>query len=368
VTELANLVRTELRALTEAEAPPGDLAERALAGQRRRRTRRLIVVGAAAVVVAAAAATTVALPTRPTRPAAEPGPNVVYASTDGKGARILDAKTGRYRTVEVDAVTAPSADLRYAIVLRTRTDGRSVDVDRIGRYESTTGAIRWYDMPVPVSTARGEAGISPDGRYAAILTATAVTSGDFALVIVDLNGGTSRLVRATRPAAGEAQLQWQSDSRHVILGNQIIDLDGHTTATLPVPDGQDLVAARPDGTALLVAPAAGRPIGPRFAFGLADPHGTLMHTVPTACGQPRPSGWPAAPGNHCSGYSFVAWRSAEQILLFAKELADTHTVVELDLRTGASRLLHLPVEDASRSYPVVATVVHRSDVVASATF
>jgi len=167
MTDLTGLVRSELTTLADSGPPPADLADRAVtAGVRRRRWRR----AAAGTAVAAAVAVTVAAtqvlappPPRATdpRPAAVEARTVVFAKfRDGSGVEILDPATGAYRTVAVSVVLEPSADLRYAPVVPPGDAGGN----RIGRYDTTSGEIRWFDPPLRWASPPT---ISPDGRYLA---------------------------------------------------------------------------------------------------------------------------------------------------------------------------------------------------------
>jgi len=183
MTRLDELISDELTAIANSSPVPADLAERAIAGGRRRR-RRI-------------------------------------------GATLAGAVSAPFVT-SVNAAVSPER--------------------RIGRYDTTTGDIRWYDIPVLLGTAPR---ISPDGRYAA---AAANNPSDrpeeaFAkVVVVDLTTGRATVVDLAPADAAAAVytinglpagfhpgdgLTWRPDSRHLMVGNAIVDLTGRHTGTLP---------------------------------------------------------------------------------------------------------------------------------------
>jgi hypothetical protein len=286
---------------------------------------------------------------------------VVYAThaRDDTQWRVLDPTTGRYRTVEVGTVSVPTTDLRYAAVTEERTPTHMPK--RLGRYDSTTGAIRWYDSPIPLY---GGAAIAPDGRYA---VAVGEDGTVFRLVIVDLTDGSATL--APKPDIGP--LAWLADSRHIEVGTAVIDLTGRPTATMPARSGSSIVAPRPDGSALLVEAGTGR-------YALTDSHGRTeslaagpgcppLSGYPTApitdfptrshvADPPRSSGtpsWPSpsgpgspgpAPSAACPVVTFLGWRGPDRVLFgtfgYGSVADDKHVYIEeLDLRTGAQHTL-----------------------------
>jgi hypothetical protein len=210
MTDLTALVRSELTELADASQPSADLADRAVtAGIRRRLWRRAATAaaGAAAVLAVTLAATQVFAPQAPQpRPAAADPRNAVYATDrNGLTARVLDPTTGAYRTIGVDVISAPATDLRHAAVTPPRvSDGRGNPIDfppnRVGRYDATTGDIRWYDVPLGV----GVPAISPDGRYIAAPDYAPATR----IVLVDTQSGAVQVLSPGAETLAAAGVQY----------------------------------------------------------------------------------------------------------------------------------------------------------------
>jgi hypothetical protein len=370
MNELVDLVRAELAEAADAEPAPVGLADRALAGVRRRRVRRAVTVGAAGLAAAAlVGAVPFLLPDRgaPQDSAAGAGQrSVVYATTstnDGPW-KVLDPKTGRYRTVDVEYVSLPTADLRYSMV--TPHGYRPYRTSRIGRYESATGQIRWYELPAEMS---GAASISPDGRYAAGISLQPKAS----IEVLDLSTGKATQVdipgAARLKITDTNQVLWQAGSRHLLVDNVVVDLAGQVTATFELPRATRFLSLRPDGTAQLVV---GNSAMPHNVFILADQHAALIAGV--AALEPSchpslpigPSGSPSPGGANCN-YDFLGWRGPESLLVQVA-FANGPLMFELSLRNGAMRAVHPPIPDTRYAGMVVAPVVNRADVVYSATF
>jgi hypothetical protein len=292
MSPLDTVVRQALNELADSVPAPIGVAERAIRAHRRGWRMRLgAIVGAVAVTAMGVAAVLA--------PAGSSGPpaprNVVYATQlyAGPGPRaepvpwqILDPTTGRYRSAHVFSVSEPTADLRYAAVLPlfAHQDGTPLSPpNQIGRYESATGKIRWYDIPVAPGS---DPAISPDGRYAAVL-------GWGHLVVVDLASGATRSTNLDRgvnladqryvprrfeggkvsaPISMSAYpLAWRSDSRHILVGDDVLDLNGQYVAELPIPAGTQLIASRQDRPGLLVSLSLDVSM-----FGATDERGVLV--------------------------------------------------------------------------------------------
>ncbi|WP_281903754.1 hypothetical protein [Phytohabitans aurantiacus] len=297
-------------------------------------------------------------PAPPTTSPASPEPrNVPW--------QVLDPKTGRYRDVNVGAVTTPTADLRYAMVAPL---GESLN--RIGRYETTTGKIRWYDLPFEVSGAY----ISPDGRHAAVLHYGWIgqpTSGP-EMAVVDLTTGQVKpfeLDAATLSAAWTtldgpdgtvfdvpqlplSMVSWKPDSRHFTLGNVILDLDGRRTGVLPVPAGTLMLGLAPDGAGVLVNP--GKKAG---TFALTDRAGGLAREVTVT--------WPCPSDPPCPNWAptFIGWRGPDQILIWHSPAPDKSdaTIEALDLRTGTRETVHHIGGSPTIDRIIIASSAHLSD-------
>jgi hypothetical protein len=370
MTDLTDLVRSELTTLADSGPVPTDIADRAVtAGVRRRRWRRVATAGTA---VAAAVAVTLAailfleqkpLPSPDPRPADPEARNVVFARIKGaQMAEILNPTTGEYRTVSVLVVMEPSADLRYApVVPPVPTDDKgngTHPVDkRIGRYDTTTGEIRWYDAPQRWAAPPT---ISPDGRY---LIAPVWNAGAkaWAVMVVDAETGEARVsnlapetVEAKNALPGglsydeagamtvEAKyaldivIPWLPDSRHVLIGTAIVDLDGQRTGTVPIRDGW-LIAPRPNGVGALVVPRDALD-----TYVLTDASGgdayrrrvdwSCTGTNPTACSQ-------------LVFGSFLGWRGPNHMLVKSPE-DPGHGIDAIDVRTG--QRTRLTTYDAAR--------------------
>lgn len=292
---LDTLVRQELNALADSAPAPTDLAERAIRRHLRRRRFRWGAV-ASAIAVAATAAAAVLVPAGSSGPSVHL--NVVYAFVRMEGGwQVLDPMTGQYRTANVGAVSPPTADLRYAAVIPPTKGDRTLDRDRkIGRYESATGEIRWYDVPVvPVASVA----ISPDGRHAVVL-------GDRQqLVVVDLAEGTttSADMRDAFQGSGFNQPVWRPDSRHFMVRDHVFDQEGRIVGVQPVPAGAEVVAARPDDPGLLVRDVIDKDDLRRgYWLGVTDERGRIVRRSGElrpgcpGCSSPTSGIWSARPG------------------------------------------------------------------------
>ncbi|GIJ63926.1 hypothetical protein [Virgisporangium aurantiacum] len=358
MTDLTDLVRSELTTLADSGPVPTDLADRAVtAGVRRRRWRRVATAGTA--VAAAVAVTLVAtqfiaskpLPSPDPRPAAPEARNVVFARFRGaQTAEILNPTTGGYRTVSVLVVMEPSADLRYAPVVPPDspdgTEDATPTVDkRIGRYDTTTGEIRWYDAPYRWAAPPS---ISPDGRYL-VAPVWNAGAGAWAVMVVDAETGDARVsnlapetVDARNALAGglsydeagvmtvspryslDIVIPWLPDSRHVLIGTAIVDLDGRRTGTVPIRD-EWLIAQRPNGAGALVVPRDALD-----TYVLTDPSGADVYrrrvdrpctgTNPTACSLLVFGG-------------FLGWRGPNHMLVKSPE-DPGRGIDAIDVRTG----------------------------------
>ncbi|BCB89966.1 hypothetical protein Psuf_072790 [Phytohabitans suffuscus] len=258
-------------------------------------------------------------------------------------------------------VSAPSADLRYAIVTTLFTDR---DTRRIGRYDTRTGEVRWYTAPAPaVSTPQ----ISPDGRHAAYWMDGAKELEGVA--VVDLETGRVNKIKVERRpvAAGGAGVSyvsfypprghaWWLDDDRLTLHDTVYDLAGERVGRLPLPADADLVALRPDGAGGLV-----RPLTPAGA-GALPPGGTdatVTFAITDAAGAvtsrftlDRPSCPSAAPDCPSPVPNFLAWRGANGMLVWPGpgSYDGPETAIDtVDVRTGERRTIHLisgpPVDD-----------------------
>jgi hypothetical protein len=332
---------------------------------RRRRWRR---AATATTAVAAAVAVTLTvtqflgpLASRSTdpRPAAAEARNAVFARFNGEqGVEILNATTGEYRTAAVSLVMEPSADLRYAPVIPSEADDVTVPGrKRIGRYDTTTGEIRWYDPPLRWAAPPS---ISPDGRYLAAPVFNAATAA-WAVMVVDAETADAQVLNLTPdtvaarnvlprglsydeagavtvnpPLALDIVLAWRPDSRHFLIGNAIVDLTGRRTGTVPIPDAW-LVAPRPNGEGMLVVPKDALD-----TYILTDASGRNAHR--------RPVDWACAGTNptECSQLvfgGFLGWRGAHHILVKSPE-DPGRGIDAIDIRTG--QRTRVSTHDAAR--------------------
>jgi hypothetical protein len=397
MTSLPDLIRDELTALADSSPVPADLGARAIAGGRRRR-RRFGAAFAAATAAGIGLTLLIASVSGGLAPAAPAKANAVFAyyafpgGQERVGWHVLDPVTGDYRPLDVATVTAPTADLRYAAVSAAWPAEIEAEADlshqrRLGRYDTSTGAIRWYDVPVPLDTAPH---ISPDGRYAAVVVPR--SAGDLfgRLLLVDLASGQATGFDV--PLAGAASavqtgvgspfgffddgLTWRPDSRHLALGTAIVDLSGHRAGSLPLPPDTILVSASPDGAGALVEPeslmldanhtyeltdGSGAVTARVTAAGCADSTPRAVTPVPGQSVPPGPSSpdpsavGPAAfdasatpssiarPSNVVSVCSsdhnaFLGWRGPATILVMSGN-KPRFTIDSLDLRTGVRRVL-----------------------------
>jgi hypothetical protein len=374
MTDLTGLVRSELTTLAHSGPPPTDLADRAVtAGVRRRRWRHTATAGTA---VAAAVAVTLAATQFPAprstdpQPAAAEARNAVFAKFNGELVEILNPTTGDYRTVAVSVVMEPSVDLRYAPVIPpVAKDGRgngTVTVDkRIGRYDTTTGEIRWYDPPLRWAAPPT---ISPDGRYLAAPVYNPETA-DWGAMVVDAETADAQVlnlaaetVAAKNVLVGglsydeagaltvnphhalDVVIAWLPDSRHFLIGNAIVDLAGHQTGTVPIPDAW-LIAPRPNGEGMLVVPKDALD-----TYILTNASGRDAHR--------RPVDWACTGRNPttCSQLvfgGFLGWRGTDHMLVKSPE-DPGRGIDAIDIRTGhrtrvsthdAARVIVVPADN-----------------------
>lgn len=378
-------IHDELTRFADSAPVPDGLADRAVeAGARRVRRRTFLTGGAALVAVAAVSVpAAVAFGPEPLPPGAGDAPNVVFALHRGawdpvppttspaspearhSSWQVLDPTTGRYRDVNVGAVTNPTADLRYAMVAPL---GESLN--RIGRYETTTGKIRWYDLPFEVSGAY----ISPDGRHAALLHlgwSDEPVSGP-EMAVVDLATGQVKpfeLDAATLSAAWTTLegpdgivldvshpalsiVSWLPDSQRFTVGNVILDLDGRKTGVLPVPANALMLDLAPAGAGMLVNPdkKAG-------TFALTGSTGGLTRQVSVT--------WPCPTDPPCPNWAptFIGWRDPDQILIWHSPAPDKSdaSIEALDLRTGARETVHHIGGSPTIDQIIIASSAHLSD-------
>jgi hypothetical protein len=359
---LPDIVRDSLADLADTAAVPDGIADRALAAGERRRRRRTVLVAAAAVVVAAAVATPYAvLRADSTAPPGLSGVrNAVFAlhrggipTHDGdpmavdRHWQVLDPATGEYREVEATHVSAPTADLRYAALLRRVPDPGPT---RLGRYDTASGETRWYDGPKP---AHAPPQISPDGRHAAYWS---ISEKGTDLVIVDLTSGWTTAIanagpppvasapRTTPPSAppdglpaatytsGSMTSGWRLDDDRVTVAGAVYDLAGRQIGTLPVPDGTHAVGVRPGDDGLVV-----QPDGQANVFALTDRRGAVIGqvTIPPACPEQVNCSRPKL--------QVLGWRGANELVVWPGmgPSRRSQTAIEaVDLRAGELRTVH----------------------------
>lgn len=357
MTDLTGLIRSELTELADAGPPPADLPDRAVAaGVRRRRWRRAATggVAVAATVAGTLTATHLFAPQAP-HPAAPEPRNAVYASYQGgQVRRVLDPATGEYRTIDVGSISAPSTDLRYAAVTPSRvSDGQGIGhpPERVGRYDATTGDIRWYGVPFGV----GSPAISPDGRYIVTAEGQVAAAPANRILLVDTRNGAVRVFDPGPEILAAAGVQWASadmlqnppklqpatdlrrgvvwrpDSRHFLVGNAIIDLTGRRTGTVPMPDRTWLIAPRPDGEGLLVVPDDALD-----TFALTDASGRISNRVrvtwPSCTEKLGPPDQVICPRTWSEG--FLGWRGDRHLLVPTSQLDPYGGIDAVDVRTG----------------------------------
>ncbi|HET8681943.1 MAG TPA: hypothetical protein VFM54_08725 [Micromonosporaceae bacterium] len=412
MTYLPDLVRDELAEVAGSCGLSPGFGDRALAGAQRRRRRRLVATGVAVLTMAGAtlSAALASAPAGPS-PASANAANAIFAYISFEEGdigrwRVLDPTTGDYRGIHVATVTAPTTTLRYAAVAAPWPGPLGTGVSpekKIGRYDTTTGEIRWYDVPVVLGTAPR---ISADGRYAVAAAESRSTRPEDALrtlVLLDLDTGRARLVDVDPADAAAAEdtvatgaqvihpgdgLSWHPDSRHLLVGNVIIDLDGQRTGTLPVPDSSLMVSLRPDGSGMLVNLASDDPLADAYA--LTDAAGkitgpvTLSGCVGAAAGRPFPTGTgvppqtaaPSAspvgsaaptevsisPTPHmpapdpgqvwCSSSQndFLGWRG-DSVILVVNDTAAVRQIDAVDISTGRRWAVHQPVPQLRPATP-----------------
>jgi hypothetical protein len=355
------LVREELNDLAGSYPAPTGLADRAIASRVRR--QRLGQASAAILALAGVIGVALAVPSATNRlypPADRPQPrNVVFAMHRGVWDnvrqlwRVLDPSTGNYRDVDVFTVSAPTTDLRYAAVtprfVYPPAGGMPEPQEKkIGRYDTASGDIRWYDIPIsPGSTAA----ISPDGRYVALIGGR---SDAAQLIVVDLGTGHASTVdldhavlSAMKRRRSRAPIDWLPDSRRLVIENQVVDLTGRRVGELRLPDSALILSVRPGGNGLLVDPTR-HPYMPGQAqdddgrFALTDTRGrTVVDRTATCFGDPNPS--PSVPGpgastGRCS-YDFVGWRGPDEILISPADPLGEQ-LYTLNLRTGETTPIH----------------------------
>lgn len=349
---LIGLVRTEITAFVDAPGPPADLADRAVAAGAQRVRGRCAVAGGALAAAAAVALVTVRLMTvagSSAPPATEATPtttiaarNVVFATvTDDGGVTVLNPATGKYRVADVGVVMNGSADLRLASAVPRQLADSPPGDKRIGTYDTVTGETRWFDAPQRWSTPPT---ISPDGRYLAAPYINPAPTPANGLIIVDTRDGSATAVGVSAEVAaandvfvGNADLgrtpptlrprgyfdpvlRWLPDSRHVLIGNAVVDLTGRQTATLPIRSAW-LVAPREDGAGLLVVPKDAL-----NTYLLTDAAGTTVERG-RLCGDDLPAACPRLYFD-----SFLGWRGDRHIVIRSPDGGGGLDAV--DLRTG----------------------------------
>jgi hypothetical protein len=367
MTPLTDLVRDSLTDLADSAAVPDGIADRALAAGDARRRRRTVLVATAAVVAAAAVAApyTVLRASSTAPPGAPAAQNAVFAMHRGGSGdpnekpepdpnwEILDPGTGRYRKVVAGMVSAPSADLRYAMVTPLFT---VPDTARMGRYDTATGEIRWYTAPKPaVSTPQ----ISPDGRHAAYPMDSSEEGEGFA--ILDLDTGQVVRIRTQRWAIADGDTnvsntwfypprphEWLLADDRVTIHDTVYDLAGNRIGRLPLPADTNPIAIRPDGKGAL-AQSLPDGIGVAREPGSGPDHADLVITdatgavtneftldLPTCdpdgpqdCPRPLPA--------------FLGWRGSGEMLVWpgpgVYNRPDT-PIEAVDIRTGERRVIH----------------------------
>jgi len=369
MTRLIDRVRRDLSELADSHPVPDGLAERAMAAGYRRRRRRAALAGGVALVAAAA----VVLPfaalavDRPSPPSAGAGRNAVFAqqamptreqmnspdTVPPPAWRILDPRTGGYRTAAVGAVSMPSDDLRYAVVIPPVDDAAQA---RIGRYETLSGKIRWYDAPPPAVDLPQ---ISPDGSRAGYWVHDPGT-GEAEMALVDLRNGrvtpidvpaglmperTRVKTLRGRELTSYALLQsrdpfgWLLENDRLVVGGVILDLSGRRTGTVPLPEKSVPIAVRPGGGTLV------QPDGELGVYALIDTTGAVTGRVPfRSC--------VTADNAMCVDDipSFHGWRGTDQILV--RDLGNSSgrqaaTILDaIDLHTGERHTVYVKVEAA----------------------
>jgi hypothetical protein len=375
MTRLIELVREDLSDLADSHPVPDGLAERAVAAGRRRRRRQVALVGVAAVAVAAAVVVPVAVRAGGdvTPGQAATGRNVIFAkkvatapraASEDPGWQVLDPRTGRYRNAAVGDVSEPSADRRYAAVLPPYLDE---DQSRIGRYETRTGKIRWYDAPAP---SVDQPQISPDGRLAAYWVDKPRPGGGAEMVVVDLGSGKVTPIDvppAARPRAETAYVEdpeldpqnagrprttylvyppgdpsgWLLENRRLTVGAAILDLTGRRIGTLPLPERATPVSILPGGAGALV-----RPDGMLGVYARTDASGAVTHQVTLRiCSHPD-TPHDRTRGSLCTDavMRFHAWRTPDQILIkevgYGRDGAWINSVEALDMVTGERKAVY----------------------------
>ncbi|MEJ3750227.1 hypothetical protein WEI85_44080 [Actinomycetes bacterium KLBMP 9797] len=352
MSALPDLVRDSLADLADTAAVPDGIADRALAAGARRRRRRTVLVAAAAVVVSVAMATPYAVlrADQATPPGAAHVRNAVFALHRGGSGdpnekpepnprwEILDPRTGEYRNVVAGWVSAPTADLRYALVTALFTDP---DPRRIGRLDTATGTVRWYTAPAPAVSAPQ---ISPDGRHAAYWMNDSERMEGVA--VVDLKTGQVNLIRIQRwpvtldnAHAGNGwfyppkEHEWRLDNHRITIHDTVYDLAGKRIGTLPLPADANTIAIRPDGDGALIQPG-----GKSGAFALTDAAGAV--TSQFTLDLPP---CPRAAQNCPRQLDFVGWRGTGEMLIWpgpgAYDRPDT-PIEAVNLRTGERRTVH----------------------------
>ncbi|MDQ7906237.1 hypothetical protein RB614_17125 [Phytohabitans sp. ZYX-F-186] len=403
MNSLPDLLRESLTDLTDPAEMPAGLGERALAAGRRRRRWRTTTVGAAAVAAAAAVALpfTLLAGGEPPTPATARPQNAVFAvrhteylapsarESDVHRWEVLDPATGDYRDALVKTVSEPTSDLRYAAVL-PKGDGAQTQA-KLGRYETTTGAIRWYDIPIRPDYAT----ISPDGRYAAARAwSDAAQAAD--IVVVDLETGqvrrfdTASLYASQEQSTPKAEprtpglpllpvammdertpeVAFAPDSRHLLFGTGLTDFDGRLVRTLPLPDDTGFVSVHRGGAGILVRTGLAT-----TDYAVVDETGAIRYGTATGdrtCAEtPAPT---AVPRCRKPWARFLSWRGTDQILV--QTAPDPYVApgspsaspappqearyMALDLRTGRQEAVvppHFdgdgPADDVAHSFVVV---------------
>lgn len=142
------------------------------------------------------------------------------------------------------------------------------------------------------------------------------------------NGGTA--LSFARP--GRDGLAWQPDSRHLTVGNVLVDLAGRRTGILSVPKDSVVVSIRPDGVGRLIYfPSDGD-------YALVDATGAVVHRIDRHC-----SGTPLS----CLD-GFLGWRTDQQILVWNPITSPSDIPLgAIDLRTGEREVVRHVTERPS---------------------
>jgi hypothetical protein len=203
--------------------------------------------------------------------------------------------------------------------------------------------------------------ISPDGRHAAapLIPWVNGVAAPAEIILIDLDSGATRLLDldpATAAVAVTVQsavvksdgtatlgsdphsvdIDWHPDSRHLMVGNAIVDLAGRRTGTVPMPSRSWMIALRPGGAGLLVVPDDAHD-----TYEATSSSGSVDHRVTirwecsdgrtTERSEPCPTTWRDG---------FLGWRGPDRILIASGEQPYGHGIDAVDLRTGRRTAVH----------------------------